>query len=129
MNGDVGAPTVEGALDERVLVLVGGVVPQWGDFELGHAALVCFDGVIVIQQSSERKYFCDSFSDSTSGVHFNAMEPKKMGRPPTPPEQKLEQRSIRLTAAQWSKIDQFGLPWLRGLIDRAKSPPKPPEGS
>lgn len=55
------------------------------------------------------------------------MEPKKMGRPPTPPEQKLSQRSIRLTAAQWARIDQYGLPWLRTLIDRAKAPPKPPE--
>lgn len=50
-----------------------------------------------------------------------------MGRPPTPPEQKLSQRSIRLTAAQWARIDQYGLPWLRTLIDRAKAPPKPPE--
>jgi hypothetical protein len=45
---------------------------------------------------------------------------KPRGRPPVPPEQKLEQRSIRLTAAQWAKIDAMGLEWLRRLIDRAR---------
>ena len=39
MDGDVGAPTVKGALDESVLILVGGVVPQPGHFELVHAIL------------------------------------------------------------------------------------------
>ena len=32
----MGAPTVEGALNERVLVLVCGVVPQLSEFELSH---------------------------------------------------------------------------------------------
>jgi hypothetical protein len=45
------------------------------------------------------------------------------GRPPAPPEQRLEQRSIRMTAAQWAKVDAYGLEWLRRLIDRAKPPP------
>lgn len=50
-------------------------------------------------------------------------QPKRPpGRPPTPPEAKLEQRSIRLTAAQWAKIDEYGMAWLRKLIDRAKGP-------
>lgn len=42
------------------------------------------------------------------------------GRPPKPPEEKLEQRSIRLTSEQWAKIDAYGLEWLRKLIQRAK---------
>ena len=49
------------------------------------------------------------------------------GRPPVSPEEKLEQRSIRLTAAQWEKVDAFGIPWLRKLIQRAKPPQKPLE--
>ena len=47
MDGDVGAATVEGALNERVVVLVCGVVPQLGEFELGHhdgAPEVCCNG-------------------------------------------------------------------------------------
>jgi hypothetical protein len=51
-------------------------------------------------------------------------EPKNPGgRPPVPPEQRLVQRSIRLTPAQWAKIDAQGLAWLRALIDRARTPP------
>jgi len=46
---------------------------------------------------------------------------KPMGRPPKPADEKLEQRSIRLTAAQWAKIEAAGgMEWLRKLIDRAK---------
>jgi len=47
------------------------------------------------------------------------MEPTKkpMGRPPKPVEEKLEQRSIRLTPAQWAKIEAGGLVALRKLID------------
>ena len=44
----------------------------------------------------------------------------KRGRPPTPPEDKLILRSIRLTAAQWEKIDKHGADWLRKLIERAR---------
>jgi hypothetical protein len=40
------------------------------------------------------------------------------GRPPVPPDRELVQRSIRLTRAQWEKIDRAGLPQLRALIDR-----------
>jgi hypothetical protein len=47
-------------------------------------------------------------------------EKRPRGRPPAPPDARLEQRSIRLTAAQWAKIDQFGMEWLRALIDRAR---------
>ncbi len=55
------------------------------------------------------------------------MEPKKNlgGRPKLAPDEKLVQRSIRLSADHWTKIDAHGgLDWLRKLIDRAK-PPKP----
>ena len=50
------------------------------------------------------------------------MEQKKRarGRPPVPPEVRLEQRSIRLTAAQWAKFEaNGGVVWLRSLIDRS----------
>lgn len=43
---------------------------------------------------------------------------KQIGRPPKFPGEKLEQRSIRLTAAQWAKVDAAGLAALRKLIDR-----------
>ena len=48
------------------------------------------------------------------------MEPTKkpMGRPPKPADEKLEQRSIRLTASQWAMVDAAGLAALRTLIDR-----------
>jgi len=52
-------------------------------------------------------------------------QPKRpRGRPPTPADEKLVQRSIRLTAGQWEKIDAYGLAWLRRIIDKSK-PPKP----
>ena len=45
--------------------------------------------------------------------------PKKpTGRPQKFPGEKLVQRSIRLTAAQWAKVDAAGLDGLRKLIDR-----------
>jgi hypothetical protein len=48
-------------------------------------------------------------------------DPKpKLGRPPVPPEKLLLLRSIRLTAAQWAKIDLHGMAWLRALIERAR---------
>jgi hypothetical protein len=51
-------------------------------------------------------------------------EPKnKGGRPPKPEGEKLVQRSIRLTPAQWAKIDAMGLEALRRLIDRWRSTP------
>jgi hypothetical protein len=53
-------------------------------------------------------------------------EPKRpRGRPPTPPEEKLEARTIRLTSIQWAKVDALGMAWLRQLIDRAKTPKAP----
>ncbi|MEC5212007.1 ABC-type transporter Mla MlaB component [Polaromonas sp. CG_9.5] len=48
------------------------------------------------------------------------MEPlkKQIGRPLKFPGENLEQRSIRLTAGQWAKVDAAGLAALRKLIDR-----------
>lgn len=46
------------------------------------------------------------------------------GRPPTPPEQRLIVKTIRLTQAQWDKVEAGGADWLRKLIDRAKLKPK-----
>jgi hypothetical protein len=49
-------------------------------------------------------------------------EKKPRGRPPVPPDQKLEQRSVRLLPRHWEKVDAYGLEWLRQVIDRAKPP-------
>ena len=49
---------------------------------------------------------------------------KPKGRPPKPPDERLVQRSIRLTPAQWAKIDAAGLPALRKLLDRWRAPEK-----
>ena len=49
-------------------------------------------------------------------------EKKKLGRPAIQPDQRLVLRSIRLSPAHWSKVDKYGLDWLRALIDRAKPP-------
>lgn len=38
------------------------------------------------------------------------------GRPQKPPEEKLEQRSIRMAPSIWRKIDRAGLPALRRLL-------------
>lgn len=40
--------------------------------------------------------------------------------------EELVQRDIVLTSAQWAKVDANGIEWLRGLIQRAKSPTSPP---
>lgn len=52
-------------------------------------------------------------------------EKRGRGRPPVAPEDRLEQRSIRLTAAQWAKVDEGGIVWLRNLIQKAKPPSVP----
>lgn len=51
-------------------------------------------------------------------------DPKPKGRPPKPADERLVQRSIRLTPAQWAKIDAAGLPALRKLLDRWRAPEK-----
>lgn len=46
------------------------------------------------------------------------------GRPVVPPELRLLQGTVRLTQAQWTKIEEHGgLAWLRQVIDRSKLPP------
>lgn len=48
-------------------------------------------------------------------------EPKRAGRPPTPPDQALTQRSVRMTQSQWAKFERCGgQPWLRELVEKAK---------
>jgi hypothetical protein len=47
------------------------------------------------------------------------------GRPKLPDDQKLVARSIRLSPEHWAKIDQYGLKWLRQVIQRAKPPRNP----
>lgn len=49
-----------------------------------------------------------------------------MPRPKKPEAEKLQQRSIRLTPAQWAKIDAAGLRALRKLLDRWHAPAKAP---
>ncbi len=47
MDGDFGAVTVESALNERVVVLVCGAVPQLGELKMVHhdgGPVVCCDG-------------------------------------------------------------------------------------
>lgn len=46
------------------------------------------------------------------------------GRPRKSDSERLVQRSIRLTPAQWAKIDAASLPALRKLIDRWRAPDK-----
>ena len=54
-------------------------------------------------------------------------EKKKRGRPAIQPEQRLVLRSIRLSPAQWEKIDKYGIAWLRALIDKARPPKSHPQ--
>lgn len=51
-------------------------------------------------------------------------EPKRMGRPPLPAEQRsdVKPRSVRLDDARWSKLQRLGRQWLEAAIDRAKEP-------
>jgi hypothetical protein len=56
-----------------------------------------------------------------SGMNTKPKSPR-MGRPPIAPEERLQQRSIRLAREHWAKVDLYGLDWLRNLIERAKPP-------
>lgn len=52
-------------------------------------------------------------------------QPKRLGRPPLPPEQRrgvTPTRTIRLDDARWAKFQQLGRAWLERAIDRAKLP-------
>jgi len=46
------------------------------------------------------------------------------GRPPTPPEETLVARTIRLKPKHWAKIDANGMEWLRRGIERLRQMPK-----
>lgn len=48
---------------------------------------------------------------------------KAVGRPKKPDSDLLVQKSIRMTPAQWKKVDDAGIDALRALVDRWK--PKP----
>ncbi len=54
---------------------------------------------------------------------------RERGRPPKDPSERLIGRSIRLTAAQWEKVDKYGMDWLRDLIRRARPPIKSDAGA
>jgi len=49
-------------------------------------------------------------------------EPRPLGRPPLPAEEKAIVGSIRLTAARWAKLRRLGMDWLAKAIDRARDP-------
>ena len=51
-------------------------------------------------------------------------EKRSRGRPAKPADELMSNHSVRLTPAQWAKVQLHGMDWLRKLIDRAK-PPKP----
>jgi len=45
----------------------------------------------------------------------------RRGRPPLKPAERLVQRSVRLSAADWEKVDAAGgVEWLRGLVQGTK---------
>jgi hypothetical protein len=63
------------------------------------------------------------------GIMRAMEEPKRprRGRPPVAPEDRLVSHHVRLTVAQWAKVEAYGgVAWLRALIDRAKLPPRAP---
>lgn len=55
-------------------------------------------------------------------------EPKnKGGRPFKATDEKLVQRSVRMSPVQWEKVDaNGGQQWLRDLVDRSR-PKTPPQ--
>lgn len=59
---------------------------------------------------------------TTRSPETDVEEKRPRGRPAKAPEEKLEQRSLRLYPSMWQKIDLYGLDWLREVIKRAKPP-------
>jgi hypothetical protein len=52
-------------------------------------------------------------------------KPKRpRGRPPKDPSERLELRAMRLSPAQWAKIELAGIDELRKQIDKWKPTPK-----
>lgn len=53
----------------------------------------------------------------------NTARERQVGRPPLPPEQKQQARTIRLTAELWDKLQRLGgIDWLRKKIQQAREP-------
>lgn len=48
-------------------------------------------------------------------------EPKRIGRPPLPADEKMVVVPIRLTPAQRDKLQQIGVQRLRDWLDRTKT--------
>jgi hypothetical protein len=45
-------------------------------------------------------------------------EKNRGGRPPKPDDEKLIQKSIRMTRKQWAKVKKYGgIEWIRKVID------------
>lgn len=74
----------------------------------------------------ESKVIFESQKISYNGRMSQKPKKRGRGRPPAAPEDLLLQRSIRLTARQWAKVDAGGKQWLRQLIDDAPTPVEPP---
>lgn len=91
------------------------------------ASIVIF---IVIQKTIGSKPFLNHINSDILPPMKDAPKnpPAARGRPGKRPEERLIQRSIRLTPAQWAKVDEYGLGWLRQLIQKAK-PPRDPSAS
>lgn len=52
-----------------------------------------------------------------------AEKPKRLGRPPLPPEQRrgvTPARTVRLDDARWEKLRRLGREWLEHAIDQAR---------
>jgi hypothetical protein len=47
---------------------------------------------------------------------------KRRGRRPKSAEDRLEMRGVRMNAAQWAKVTQYGHAWLREIVERAEPP-------
>lgn len=53
-------------------------------------------------------------------------EPKRMGRPELPPEDRTKPRTIWMTDAEWAKVQAAPKGWVRGLVQRARVPAQRP---
>jgi hypothetical protein len=49
-------------------------------------------------------------------------EPKRMGRPELPPEDRTKPRTIWMTDAEWTKVQAATKGWVRSLVRKAKAP-------
>ena len=49
-------------------------------------------------------------------------EPKKIGRPELPPEERTRPRTIWMTDAEWAKVQSAPKGWVRSLVQRCKPP-------